>query len=260
MDRAAQYEKHKEYIVAEGLDKLLDFRADLDYERGAFDSVSGNLDIPYPPETDDLVRLHKLIRSRRPFTVMEFGLGYSTLIFAHALAANERDWNALPEKPEIRNRFPFQLFSVDTSEKWLEVTKSRFPAELVDRVHFHHSQVAIGTHNGQLCHFYENLPDIVPQFIYVDGPHVKHVKGSINGLSFQCPERTVMSGDLLLMEPTFLPGTYILFDGRTNNARFVARNLTRNYEIHHDPDGDVTHFELIEERLGRYNVLGSDFF
>ncbi len=27
-----------------------------------------------------------------------------------------------------------------------------------------------------------------------------------------------------------------------------------------DNEGDITTFELIEERLGKYNLLGSDFF
>tara|TARA_Y100000310_G_scaffold345042_1_gene461348 strand:+ start:463 stop:702 length:240 start_codon:yes stop_codon:yes gene_type:complete len=79
-------------------------------------------------------------------------------------------------------------------------------------------------------------------------------------MSFQCDERTVMSGDLLLMESTFLPGTRILVDGRTNNARFLERNFTRSYNVQWDLEEDITTFDLEEKRLGKYNVLGSDFF
>jgi len=86
------------------------------------------------------------------------------------------------------------------------------------------------------------------------------VQGSINGMSFQCDERTVMSGDLLLMEPILLPGTLILIDGRTNNARFLQRNFQRNWNMVHDSKGDVTTFELVEGRLGPYNILGLDLF
>jgi len=64
----------------------------------------------------------------------------------------------------------------------------------------------------------------------------------------------------LLMESTFLPGTFIIVDGRTNNSRFLERNFKRNYEVEWDDEGDITTFELIEERLGKYNLLGSDFF
>jgi hypothetical protein len=260
MNRQEEYEKHKEYIETQGLHKLIDFEEGVDYVEGVFDSVSGKLDIPFPPQPADLVRLHKIIRQRRCFTVLEFGLGYSTVILADALQKNQEDWERLPQRPQIRNRFMFQLFSVDSSSHWIERQKQMFPSHLLDRVHFHYSEVEIGLFNGQLCHFYRNLPDIVPDLVYLDGPSAKDVKGSINGLSFMCEERTVMSGDLLLMESTFLPGTFIIVDGRTNNCRFLQRHFTRDYEVKWDRDGDVTTFELIEERLGKYNLLGSDFF
>lgn len=260
MRRQQEYERHQAYIEAEGLDQLIDWNLDFKYRRGTFDSVGGELGIPFPPEPEDLVRLHKLVRARKAFTVLEFGLGYSTVVMADALAKNERDWESLPSRPEIRNRHMFQIFSVDASDEWIESARSRLPASLASRVHLRFSEVEIGTHNGQLCHFYTNLPDIVPDFILIDGPHPKDVKGSIRGLSFQCDERTVMSGDLLFMEPTLLPGTFILIDGRTNNARFLERNLTRDFSVFWDREGDVTMFELTEERLGRYNVIGSDFF
>ncbi len=175
------------------------------------------------------------------------------------LQKNHVDWEKLTQKPEIRNRFMFQLFSVDASKDWLENTKKRFPNHLIDRVHFQYSEVEIGTYNGQICHYYKELPDIIPDFIYLDGPSPKDVKGSIHGLSFQCEERTVMSGDLLLMESTFLPGTFIIVDGRTNNTRFLERHFTRNYDIRRGEEGDITTFELVEQKLGKYNLLGSDF-
>ncbi len=259
MNRQEQYEKYRSYIESEGLDKLISFIENIDYNEGVFDFVNGKLNIPFPPQTDDLVRLHQFIRSRKCFTVLEFGVGYSTIVMADALQKNHVDWEKLTQKPEIRNRFMFQLFSVDASKDWLENTKKRFPSHLIDRVHFQYSEVEIGTYNGQICHYYKELPDIIPDFIYLDGPSPKDVKGSIHGLSFQCEERTVMSGDLLLMESTFLPGTFIIVDGRTNNTRFLERHFTRNYDIRRGEEGDITTFELVEQRLGKYNLLGSDF-
>lgn len=261
LSRREQYEKHKLYIESERLDKLVNFLENENYQEGVFDGVSGKLNVPFPPEADDLVRLHKLIRKRKCFTVLEFGGGWSTIVMADALSKNKKDWESLPQKPEIRNRFMFQLFSVDTSLDWIKRTKEQFPGHLIDYVHFQYSEVEIGTFAGQLCHYYKTLPDIVPDFIYLDGPDPKAVKGKINGLSFQeCPERTVMPADLLLMESTFLPGTFIVIDGATNNARFLARHFKRNYKVEWDKEGDVTTFELAEERLGKYNLLGSDFY
>lgn len=252
-------DNNEKYIEKEGLNKLIDFESYLNSDLGVFDVVSGKLEIPIPPNANDLVRIHKLIRQRKCFTILEFGIGYSTLIIADALKKNHEDWKKLPNIPEIRNRFMFKSFSVDASKKWIESTKKRIPSQLKNYVNFNYSPVEISTFNGQLCHYYKNLPNIVPDFIYLDGPSPKDVKGSINGLSFECDERTVMSADLLLMESTFLPGTFILIDGRTNNARFLERNFQREYNVIWGEE-DVSSFELKEERLGKYNLLGSDFF
>ena len=109
------------------------------------------------------------------------------------------------------------------------------------------------TFNGRICHFYDKIPNVVPDFIYLDGPSPKDVKGSVNGLDFQLFDRTGISADTLLMESTFLPGTFILVDGRTNNARFLKNNFQRNFEYFHHIEEDVHTFELIEHPLGIYN-------
>ena len=253
-------ESAKEYLIQEGLNQYINLDAYADFNEGAFDAVSGKLNIPFPPVAEDLARLHRLIRKRKAFTVLEFGSGLSTIVMADALSKNKVDFLALEEKPELRNRFMFQIFSVESDNQWIENSKSKFPKHLIEHVNFHYSEVKINTFNGKICHFYENLPDIVPDFIYIDGPNPKDVKGSVNGMTFKCDERTVMAADLLLMESILLPGTFILIDGRTNNARFLKNNFQRNFEMRWDKDGDVTSFELQEEKLGKYNILGSDFY
>ena len=250
----------KEYLIQEGLDQYINLDANADFNEGIFDAVSGKLNIPFPPVAEDLARLHRLIRKRKAFTVLEFGSGLSTIVMADALSKNKADFLDLEEKPELRNRFMFQIFSVESDKKWIEHSKSNLPKQLLEHVNFHYSEIKIGTFNGRICHFYNNLPDIVPDFIYLDGPNPKDVKGSVNGMTFQCDERTVMAADLLLMEPILLPGTFIVVDGRTNNTRFLKNNFQRNFEIIWDKDGDVTSFELQEERLGKFNILGSDYY
>jgi hypothetical protein len=233
-----------DYLIREGLGEYIDF-------------ASTN-PVPFAPEPPDLERLHKIVRARKCFTVLEFGIGYSTIVIADALRKNQREWDAVLDKPAIRNRFMFHCFSIDSSARWLERAQSQFPEVLRPHVTMNHSTVHAGTHTGQLCHFYSSLPDVVPDFIYLDGPDPKDVEGSVNGLSFKCDERTVMAADILLMEPTLLPGCFILIDGRTNNARFLSRNFTRDFAMQWDREGDVTTFELVEQRLGPVNILGTD--
>ena len=48
------------------------------------------------PKWDDLARLHKLVRQRKPFTILEFGSGFSTVVMAHALQQNWSEYQELP--------------------------------------------------------------------------------------------------------------------------------------------------------------------
>lgn len=212
------------------------------------------------PEPRDLARLHHLVRTRRCLTTLEFGVGYSTIAIAHAVSCNKADFKASGTAVKLRNSRLFEHHVVDANTRWLEHSKALLPASLVPIVTYHQSDVHIGQHRGQLCHYYSQLPNVIPDFIYLDGPDPADVQGSINGLDFSIQERTVMAADLLLMESCFLPGTIVLVDGRTNNARFLARNFTRNFEIVWDRQADVTVIELDEERLGPHNILGSDLF
>jgi len=220
----------------------------------------------FVPEMDDLVRLHKLIRQRKVFTVLEFGVGYSTIVMADAIVKNKKDFDALHEKPDIRNDHKFKIFSLDTSSEWVENTKKILPLELTEYIQFETSDVHIGTFNDRICHYFDKLPNIIPDFVYVDGPFKSHIQGSFNGLNFVPMDFTPISADLLLMEPVMLPGTLVVLDGRTNNARFLKNNFQRNWNYNFDSKSDVNIFELVEEPLGPYNetqlnyCLGTHYF
>ena len=205
-----------------------------------------------PPDPEDLMRLHRLIRARRAFSVLEFGVGYSTLVIADALARNEADFTTAGA-PCKAPADAFRLSSVDTGAEWIALTERRLPARLRDRVSFTHSAAHVGTVDGQLCHTYDTLPDIVPDFVYLDGPDPQAVAGTVNGIGFAHPERTPLAADLLLLEPSFVPGLMILVDGRVNNVRFLRRNFRRDYAVFEDPQGHFTTFELTEPPLGARN-------
>jgi hypothetical protein len=243
---------HMSYGRREGLDRLIALYQD-PKSADPFHATSGKAKTAFAPQVPDLVRLHRLVRERMATTVLEFGVGFSTIVLADALAKNEAVFNALPERPKLRNSKLFQLFSVDASRHWIAETRRRIPKPLSKRVTISYSPVGIGTHNGQLCHFYKKLPNVVADFIYLDGPSPKDVKGSVNGLDFSIDERTVMSGDLLLLESTMLPGTFIVVDGRVNNARFLQRNFIRNFIHGYSREDDITTFELDEPPLGRHS-------
>ena len=212
--------------------------------------------IPYPIDVNDLVNLHKTILKRKVFTVMEFGLGYSTIIMADAILKHKKEYDKLTEKPHIRVNDMFKIFSIDTNNLWIknfEEKIKKFP-EIKDIIEVVYSDIHINTFNGRICHFYDNLPSINPQMIYIDGPDTKDVKGNINGFTFNNPDITVMSGDPLLIEPILIPGTIIIFDGRKNNSYFLKNNFQRNWKYTKNKELDIDTYELIDESLGVYNT------
>ena len=226
-----------EYWTNEGLDRLV----------AKFDEDRSSPFPPIAPDISDLVRLHKLARERRRLTVVEFGTGYSAIVLAHALQRSAVEHSVELEALELGWANPFRLYSVDANSSWINSVERALPATLADRVSFVLSPVIATTFDGRLCHLFQNLPDIVPDLVYVDGPDPSDVQGDINNLSFE-HGRVPMSADVLLMEPTLLPGTIVVFDGRVANARFVLRHLDRPNSVYRE--SDVTIIEFVDQPLG----------
>ena len=230
---------------------------------GLLQKLSPGLENEIPPKWDDLARLHYLIRMRKPFHVLEFGSGFSTIVIAAALKENWKDYlnavqdedsdNPLWDKPKVT--------ALESSAKWLKNTRNKLADFDLDGFYdCEISEVHIDQHNGDICHFYKKLPDIVPDFVYLDGPDPATVKGDINGISFQNPNRTVMAADLLKYESTLLPGFFMIVDGRSNNARFLQQHFKREFKVTYHQIADVTTFELIEPKLGIKNITGKEAY
>jgi hypothetical protein len=62
-----------------------------------------------------------------------------------------------------------------------------------------------------------------------------------------------MAADLLAIEYFLEPGTFIVVDGRTANARFLINNFQRNWLYAHVEEFDQHFFYLDEEALGKWN-------
>ena len=209
--------------------------------------------VPFAPEFDDLLRLHHLVLSRKVTTVLEFGVGYSTTVLAHALGLNEARHAEVVER-ELRRSNPFELHSVDNDADWVVVARGRLSEDLADRVNLHHCALEVGEFNGRLCTYYRGLPDLAPDLIYLDGPDQFTADGDLRGLSTAHPDRMPIAADILVFEHFLTPGTLLVVDGRTANARFLAANLQRNWVHWHSVDFDQHFFELTEPPLGVYNA------
>jgi hypothetical protein len=235
-----------------------------EHEQSAFESVDPSNTTPYQPEWDDLSRLFALVRGRRATTVLEFGCGFSSVMFAHALGLNDAEHGPWV-RAQLRRGNPFELHVVDDMPRFLQMSRERLTPEQASRSTFHLSPVRMTKFADRICTEYESLPNIAPDFIYLDGPSQDSATGDVNGVSTRHPDRLPMSCDILRIEHFLLPGTLVVVDGRTANARFLKANLQREWRYEHDPVGDVHYFEMIEEPLGKWNrkqiefCLGADW-
>ncbi|MEK9652318.1 MAG: hypothetical protein VW437_00965 [Betaproteobacteria bacterium] len=221
-----------------------------------------NESVPKSPVYGDLIRLHHLILSRKVTTVLEFGVGMSTVVFNDALKINEKKHGDYV-KSHLRNENPFRCYSIDTSEKWINETRERYQTS---NVVYHLTNNTMQTFNGRICSLYDNLPNIFPDLIYIDGPCRYYVEGDVRGISSNSASGLPMSADVLAMEHFLAPGTLIVVDGRGANARFIHANLQRRWLYSYVAEYDQHFFELVEEPLGKLNkiqldyCLGADFY
>ena len=227
--------------------------------------VSGNLP-PYPPMLEDLYRLYQFIVLNKRTTILEFGSGWSSLIFNLALSENKKKY--FSQVKSLRRNNPFELFILENQKKYLKNTKeklnfykkkigSRF---LNSKVNWNYSEVYMTEINHKFCTNYKKLPRCNPDFIYLDGPNLFTTKNKINNFTVDHKDMMPMVGDILKFEYFLTPGTIIVTDGRTANAQFLNENFKRNWIYKYDEKFDQNLFYLDAECLGKWNKLQLNFY
>ncbi len=247
----------KEYADQSGLIDLFNLNCSFTHKENPqadlLRTVDPNEIEPYKPELNDLCRLHWLATSRKSCQILEFGSGYSTLILADAMRINEEkhlNW----AKSNLRIEEPFTIHSLEESSSYMQITQTRLGA-LEKYVKLAHSKVFLTEFRGNYVTFYEEVPNILPDLIYLDGPSQYAAKNIINGFSINTPFRMPMSADILRLEFFLEPGTLIIVDGRGANANLLKRELKRNWKYFFDQVGDVHLFELQDEFFGKLNKI-----
>ena len=204
------------------------------------------------PCMPDLARLHLMVRRLKCFNVLEYGVGFSTLVIADALSKNRVDWLSEKDKPRIRKNHLFTVNCYDAEPGWLGSFEAFLPSRYKDFVILNHARVVTGQFNGRQCHFYEELPSGSFDLIYLDGPSPSSVQplDRLSASLWNYSDQLPMAADLLSIENFLIPGTAILVDGRTANARFIQSNFYRNWGVCRNDNSDVTLMLLKESPLG----------
>jgi hypothetical protein len=219
----------------------------LNHHKSAFDQTM-------PPNLDDLFSLYNSVRREKVVSILEFGCGWSTLVFALALSENFAAYGEVVAK-SIRHPNPYKVLTIDTSREFIEIAKGRIPKELQNYVIFVESICEMGLVKGQVAHLYSQVQPWTADFVYLDGPACDHVLGSVHGytVNFGSSEDRYglpMAGDILILENFFWPGTHIVVDGRGANSYFLKNNFTRHWNYVYDDQLDQHHFYLAERPWG----------
>jgi hypothetical protein len=174
----------------------------------------------YAPAWNDMENIYHLIRKRKPKVILELGGGYSTNFFARALRDNHKETG---EKGK--------LYSFDGSEFWLDITAANLAKapDLLDYVEFHVGVEESDQMGEYLVSKSTNLPQEVPNFIYVDG--LSTIKNSVNG-------------EVLHYEQDAPEDFFVLVDGRKKSVGAMQALLKRKYSIVHNSFHYRTTFEL----------------
>ncbi len=223
------------------------------------------VDAPLIPQLADLYRLYEFITLNKRTTVLEFGSGWSSLIIH--LALHKLKKNYFDEVKKLRRNNPFELFLLENSKKYLGISKKRIDIynksqkkRDIPKVHYCFSDIEMTTFNDLICTKYKRLPLCNPDFIYLDGPDQFNIKKDVNGISTRHIDMMPMVSDILRLEYFFTPGTIILTDGRSANAKFLKDNFKRNWKHKRDEVNDQHIFWLDDPSLGKYNTLQLNFY
>ena len=212
----------------------------------------------YKPEIDDLYQIYKLVRKSRCIAITEYGSGWSTLVLARALEENRLEAEKI-FRNYVRHPNPYSLMTIDVSPQFQKIAIERcFPISKNITILPIVSDVKMGIFEGQLCHYYSDVPPFSAEFIYLDGPDSDQVSGDINGFHIRFgDEREIyglpMGADILRQEPFYWPGTIIVIDGRGANAQFLRSNFKRKWKYKFDIQHDQHIFILSEKPWGKYS-------
>lgn len=216
--------------------------------------TSSNLSkLVYKPVYRDLYFLYKIITLNKRLKILEFGTGYSSLILSLALKENFDNYKNLNFK-EMGVLNPFSYSIIDDQKKFIKISKDRikkFNKRKIITPRFHYSKCSLVLRNNIYCNSYSSLPNIIPDFIYLDGPDINNIKNKIDGINFASGENyPPLLSDLLKIEYFLNPGTIIVVDGRSNNSNFLNNNFQRNWIYKYNRQVDQHYFYLNEKVIG----------
>ena len=175
-----------------------------------------------PPVYEDLEFLYDYVTEKKPFTILEFGSGCSTLVMAEA--SKKEVWIGVT------------VFSYDNEQKWLMETKKMISNDLdyVVDLGFALTHKYVWFDDTPVFSYFYHTLTLCPNLIYLDGPELTEV--------FK------VTVDPLFYEHKMYKGDAIIVDGREETVEFLKQHFLRKWKYTHKDIGDngMSIFELEE--------------
>lgn len=184
----------------------------------------------------DILELHNITKknceiNKRFLNILEFGCGVSTISMAYALS---------------KEKYKGKIYACESDKKWADLTNDAIiKLNLDEYCEILYSVPNIELFNNTPVSFFQKLPNISPDLIYIDGPTTRSVEGNIKGLTMK-GLKYIVAADTLLYEYSLWQGAKIIVDGRVNNKKFLENSLKRKYKKYENYIDRRTVFELIE--------------
>jgi len=249
------FEKICKYFVQCGLSKIVEeaenpgnLIKDLRFEKKL-----------YKPNLKSLYILHKLILLNKRLKILEYGTGWSTLVFYHACLINIKRY---PNVKKLRIRDPFSTHIIDNSKKYINLSKKRIIKifKKISNLKFYYCKNKMSKYKKRYCSEYLSHPNVNPDFIYLDGPDQFNITGKSDNFTISNYDMMPMNSDIIKYEHFLHPGTIILADGRTANVRFLRANFQRKWKYKFLKKTDQHILILNEAPFGRFNKKIINFY
>jgi hypothetical protein len=180
------------------------------------------------PKFAELLSLYDVVVERQPQTIFEFGSGWSTYIFAKALADVEQRYGG--------DR-PAKVFAFESDRQWFEHTQNVLPDYLSPYCEVIHSPIEESPSKQPTLLNYTNIPDEAPDMVYIDGPVLE--------------DKAYVTINPVLLESRFQDPFVLIIDSRFASVEYYTDAFEKSYRIWEDTDPlDYaiychTYFELV---------------
>ena len=218
----------KRYMGKLGCQELInDIDARRDTEQGVPYQLFLNAD-----KLADIVRLSYLVSKQPVGDILEFGSGVSTLLLAFCCKKNEIEYG-----------YHGTVHCLEADATWQNLVETELERHGLSKyVEFHLSVPEMTVYDTTPVMSFDKLPNICPNFIYVDGPRGNQAVGTFKGIGGSA---CISCLDVLYFETTFPAHTKIVVDGKLSFVKFYEKNLKRNYRKRHIHIFDQTEFDLM---------------